>query len=115
MSLPGLAVASPLELEHQIEACPAVQLLIERVGARQEGFKPGGRDWPTLAQICQRLDGLPLALELAAAQVDALGVAGVLEQLDHGLSLLSHGRRTAVARHRSLEDGVGLEFRAFER
>jgi predicted ATPase len=56
-----------------------------------------------LAQICQRLDGLPLALELAAAQVDALGLAGVLEQLDYGLSLLSHGRRTAVARHRSLE------------
>ncbi|KIR16637.1 ATP-binding protein [Pseudomonas fluorescens] len=110
VSLPGLAVASPLEPEHQIEACPAVQLLMERVGARQEGFKPGGRDWPTLAQICQRLDGLPLALELAAAQVDALGVAGVLEQLDHGLSLLSHGRRTAVARHRSLEAVLDSSF-----
>jgi len=101
--LPGLAVASPLEPEHQIGACPAVQLLIERVSARQQDFKPHGRDWLILAQICQRLDGLPLALELAAAQVDALGVAGVLEQLDYGLSLLSHGRRTAVARHRSLE------------
>ncbi|WP_434702982.1 helix-turn-helix transcriptional regulator [Pseudomonas sp. Z1-12] len=101
--LPGLAVASPLESEHQIVACPAVQLLIERVSARQQDFKPHGRDWLVLAQICQRLDGLPLALELAAAQVDALGVAGVLEQLDYGLSLLSHGRRTAVARHRSLE------------
>ncbi|WP_339481813.1 ATP-binding protein [Pseudomonas sp. RL_5y_Pfl2_73] len=110
VSLPGLAVASPLEPAHQIEACPAVQLLIERVGARQQGFRPGGRDWPTLAQICQRLDGLPLALELAAAQVDALGVAGVLEQLDHGLSLLSHGRRTAVARHRSLEAVLDSSF-----
>ncbi|WP_339504068.1 ATP-binding protein [Pseudomonas sp. RL_105y_Pfl2_101] len=110
VSLPGLAVASPLEPAHQIEACPAVHLLIERVGARQEGFKPGGHDWPTLAQICQRLDGLPLALELAAAQVDALGVAGVLEQLDYGLSLLSHGRRTAVARHRSLEAVLDSSF-----
>ncbi|OPG72713.1 transcriptional regulator [Pseudomonas ogarae] len=110
VSLPGLALASPLEPEHQIEACPAVQLLIERVGARQQGFRPGGRDWSTLAQICQRLDGLPLALELAAAQVDALGVAGVLEQLDHGLSLLSHGRRTAVARHRSLEAVLDSSF-----
>lgn len=110
VSLPGLAVVSPLEPAHQIEACPAVQLLIERVGARQQGFKPGGRDWPTLAQICQRLDGLPLALELAAAQVDALGVAGVLEQLDYGLSLLSHGRRTAVARHRSLEAVLDSSF-----
>ncbi|QIB07875.1 helix-turn-helix transcriptional regulator [Pseudomonas fluorescens] len=110
VSLPGLAVASPQEPEHQIEACPAVQLLIERVGARQQGFKPGSRDWPILAQICQRLDGLPLALELAAAQVDALGVAGVLEQLDYGLSLLSHGRRTAVARHRSLEAVLDSSF-----
>ncbi len=101
--LSGLAVASPLEPEHQIVACPAVQLLVERVGARLQGFQPHGRDWLILAQICQRLDGLPLALELAAAQVDALGLAGVLEQLDYGLSLLSHGRRTAVARHRSLE------------
>ncbi|MCP2073385.1 UNVERIFIED_ORG: putative ATPase/DNA-binding winged helix-turn-helix (wHTH) protein [Pseudomonas lini] len=101
--LQGLAVASPLEPEHQILACPAVQLLIDRVGARQQGFTPGERDLLTIAQICHRLDGLPLALELAAVQVDALGVAGVLEQLDFGLSFLSHGRRTAVARHRSLE------------
>ena len=108
--LPGLAVASPLEPEHQVVACPAVQLLIERVSARQQGFKPHGRDWLILAQICQRLDGLPLALELAAAQVDALGVAGVLEQLDCGLSLLSHGRRTAVARHRSLEAVLDSSF-----
>ncbi|MCJ8206877.1 winged helix-turn-helix domain-containing protein [Pseudomonas sp. RGM2987] len=103
VQLPGLALASPLEPEHQLLACPAVQLLVERVGARQQGFKPSDRDLVAVAQICQRLDGLPLALELAAAQVSALGVAGVLEQLDHGLSLLSHGRRTAVPRHRSLE------------
>lgn len=101
--LPGLAVASPLEPEHQLLASPAVQLLIDRVGARQQGFKPSDRDLVAIAQICQRLDGLPLALELAAAQVGALGVAGVLEQLDYGLSLLSQGRRTAVPRHRSLE------------
>ncbi|KGU85979.1 AAA family ATPase [Pseudomonas mediterranea] len=103
VQLPGLTVASPLEPEQQLLACPAVQLLKERVGARQQGFKPSDRDLVAMAQICQRLDGLPLALELAAAQVSALGVAGVLEQLEFGLSLLSFGRRTAVPRHRSLE------------
>ncbi|WP_335944341.1 winged helix-turn-helix domain-containing protein [Pseudomonas sp. G166] len=108
--LQGLAVASALEPEHQILACPAVQLLIERVGARQQGFKPAGRDVQTLAQVCQRLDGLPLALELAAVQVDALGVAGVLEQLDYGLSFLSHGRRTAVIHHQSLEAVLDWSF-----
>ncbi|WP_053185731.1 ATP-binding protein [Pseudomonas thivervalensis] len=108
--LPGLAVASPLEPEHQVVACPAVQLLTERVSARLQGVQPVGRDWLILAQICQRLDGLPLALELAAAQVDVLGLAGVLEQLDYGLSLLSHGRRTAVPRHRSLEAVLDSSF-----
>ncbi|QTH12419.1 helix-turn-helix transcriptional regulator [Pseudomonas corrugata] len=103
VQLPGLTVASPLEPEHQLLACPAVQLLVDRVCAGQQGFKARDRDLVAIAQICQRLDGLPLALELAAAQVCALGVVGVLEQLDFGLSLLSFGRRTAVPRHRSLE------------
>jgi predicted ATPase len=110
LQLQGLAVASDLAPGPQIAACPAVQLLIDLVGARQQGFTPDERDWIILAQICQRLDGLPLALELAAAQVDVLGVAGVLEQLDAGLSLLSHGRRTAVARHRSLEASLDWSF-----
>jgi predicted ATPase/DNA-binding winged helix-turn-helix (wHTH) protein len=110
VQLPGLAVASALEPQHQLLACPAVRLLIELVGARQQGFTPSGRDVLNLARICQRLDGLPLALELAAAQVGALGVAGVLEQLDYGLSVLSHGRRTAVARHRSLEAVLDASF-----
>lgn len=110
VQLPGLAVASALEPQHLLLACPAVRLLIELVGARRQGFAPNGRDVLNLARICQRLDGLPLALELAAAQVDALGVAGVLEQLDYGLSVLSHGRRTAVARHRSLEAVLDASF-----
>ncbi|WP_434562625.1 helix-turn-helix transcriptional regulator [Pseudomonas sp. Z5-35] len=110
VQLPGLAVTSPHEPCHQILASPAVQLLIDRVGARQQDFKPSERDLIPLARICRRLDGLPLALELAAAQVDVLGVAGVLEQLNYGLSLLSHGRRTAEARHRSLEAALDWSF-----
>lgn len=110
VQLPGLALAAASEPDHLIMACPAVQLLVDRVGARQQGFKPGERDAALLAQICRRLDGLPLALELAAAQVDVLGLAGVLEQLDYGLSLLSHGRRTAVARHRSVEAALDWSF-----
>ncbi|WP_448632394.1 MULTISPECIES: ATP-binding protein [Pseudomonas fluorescens group] len=110
VQLPGLARVSPLELEPQLLASPATQLLIERVGARQQGFAATDRDLVAIAQICQRLDGLPLALELAAAQVGVLGVAGVLEQLEQGLSLLSHGRRTAVARHQSLEAMLDWSF-----
>ncbi|WP_434648165.1 ATP-binding protein [Pseudomonas sp. D1-2] len=109
VQLSGLGMASADESDYVL-GCPAVQLLVERVGARQQGFQPGERDLAALAQICRRLDGLPLALELAAAQVNVLGVAGVLEQLDHGLSLLSHGRRTAVPRHRSLEAALDWSF-----
>lgn len=110
VQLAGLAVATASEPGHLILASPAVRLLVDRVAARQQGFKPGERDLALLAQICQRLDGLPLALELAAAQVDVLGVAGVLEQLEYGLSLLSHGRRTAVVRHRSLDAALDWSF-----
>lgn len=110
VQLSGLTVASPGEPAHQILACPAVQLLIDQVAARQQGFEPNDRELAVIVQICQRLDGLPLALELAAAQVGVLGVAGVLEQLDCGLSLLNHGRRTAVARHRSLEAMLDWSF-----
>jgi predicted ATPase len=88
---------------------------MDRVGARQQGFTPGERNLALLAQICRRLDGVPLALELAAAQVDVLGVAGVLEQLDGGLSVLSHGRRTAVARHGSLEAALDWSFERLSR
>jgi len=108
--LPGLAVACPPEPEHSLLACPAVQLLVDRIAARQQGFKPDDRDVATLVRICQRLDGLPLALELAAAQVGVLGLTGLLEQLEDGLSLLSHGRRTAVVRHRSLEASLDWSF-----
>ncbi|MEN2393751.1 ATP-binding protein [Pseudomonas halotolerans] len=110
VQLPGLTVASSCEPAHQILACPAVQLLIDQVVARQQAFKPNDRELVAMAQICQRLDGLPLALELAAAQVGVLGVAGVLEQLDCGLSRLNQGRRTAVARHRSLEAMLDWSF-----
>lgn len=110
IQLPGLSVASALDAGQLILACPAVRLLIDRVGAQHQGFTPSERDLVAMAQICQRLDGLPLALELAAAEVGALGVSGVLEQLTHGLSLLSHGRRTAQARHRSLQASLDWSF-----
>jgi predicted ATPase len=54
------------------------------------------------ASICRRLDGIPLAVELAAARATALGVDGVAARLDDRFSLLTHGRRTALARHQTL-------------
>jgi predicted ATPase/DNA-binding winged helix-turn-helix (wHTH) protein len=85
----------------QAMAAPAVQLFVARVRAGQQGFVLRPQDLTPLREICRRLDGLPLALELAAAQVEALGIQGVQSQLRSGLQVLTRGRRTAVERHQS--------------
>ena len=65
-------------------------------------FELSHADAPIVAEVCQQLDGLPLAIELAAARVDAFGVRGLAARLDDRLRLLTRGRRTAVARHRTI-------------
>ncbi|MGR6617132.1 winged helix-turn-helix domain-containing protein [Pseudomonas rhodesiae] len=99
-----LAVPAPAALAsvEQALACPAVQLFVARARAGQQGFELRLQDLAPLRDIVRRLDGIPLALELAAAQVDALGMRGVQAQLCKGLQVLTRGRRTAVERHQSL-------------
>ncbi len=81
---------------------PALQLFVARVRAGQQGFVLRSEDLAPLCDICRRLDGIPLALELAAAQVEALGIRGLQKQLHNGVQVLRRGRRTAVERHQSL-------------
>ncbi|NNA48698.1 winged helix-turn-helix domain-containing protein [Pseudomonas lactis] len=100
--VPRLAVPSPSANVEQAMACPAVQLFVARARANQQRFNLRPQDLAPLRDLCRRLDGLPLALELAAAQVDALGIGGVQMQVRTGLQVLARGRRTAVERHRSL-------------
>ncbi|WDU64638.1 winged helix-turn-helix domain-containing protein [Pseudomonas poae] len=104
LRVPRLAVPAPLALGsvEQAMVYPAVQLFVARVRASQQGFVLRQQDLAPLRDICRRLDGIPLALELAAAQVDALGVRGVQAQLRSGVHVLTRGRRTAVERHQSL-------------
>jgi predicted ATPase/DNA-binding winged helix-turn-helix (wHTH) protein len=82
---------------------PALRLFVDRVMARQGSFRLRQQDVKTVGQICRRLDGLPLALELAAAKVEVLGLVGFLGQLDSVYPLLLQGRRTAAARHQTLK------------
>ena len=83
----------------------AVALLTDRIRALDPDAVAGA-DPSLLDQICARLDRLPLALELAAARVPALGLTGLLGALDDPLAALGRGRRTAAPRHRSLRDVV---------
>lgn len=87
----------------------AVRLFAGRVAARLQGFEPGDAQRQAMARICRALDGLPLALELAAARVPVLGVHGLADHLadddgseGHRLALLTQGARTAAPHQRTL-------------
>jgi predicted ATPase len=79
----------------------AVQLFVERATDGNGAFQLSDGDATTVGEICRRLDGLALAIELAAARVDTFGVAGLLRQLDDRFRLLS-GWRAGPERHRTL-------------
>jgi predicted ATPase/DNA-binding winged helix-turn-helix (wHTH) protein len=81
---------------------PAAQLFVERVVASLGGFELSDADAPVVADICRRLDGIALAIELAAGRVDVFGLRGVAARLEDRVRLLTHGRRTALPRHQTL-------------
>ncbi|MDC8015297.1 ATP-binding protein [Tahibacter soli] len=80
---------------------PAIELFVDRATQRLESFRLDDAGAPVVAQICRRLDGLALAIELAATRVDAFDVVELLAQLDDRLGLLA-GHRGGVERHRTL-------------
>ncbi len=81
---------------------PAVQLFVKQVAHSGHAFELTDADAPIVAEICRRLDGIALALELAASRVAAHGVQGTASLLDRQFRLLWRGRRTALPRHQTL-------------
>lgn len=81
---------------------PSIQLFAERAAAVQPGFALTEANAPVVAQICRRLDGIPLAIELAAARLRVLTVEQIATRLDDRFRLLSGGSRTALPRHQTL-------------
>jgi predicted ATPase/DNA-binding winged helix-turn-helix (wHTH) protein len=80
----------------------AIQLFVERATASADGFRLTDADAPVVAEICRRLDGIALAIELAAGRIDVLGLQGLAARLDDRFRLLTRGRRTALPRHQTL-------------
>jgi predicted ATPase/DNA-binding winged helix-turn-helix (wHTH) protein len=80
----------------------AVRLFVERARAAAPSFSPDARVAAAIAGICRRLDGIPLAIELAAARAAALGIEGLAARLDDRFRLLTGGHRTAMPRHQTL-------------
>ena len=112
--LPLLPLAAPASGASAQDAAssPAVCLLVQRVRGSLPGWTPSEPGWIDAAAIARALDGLPLALELAAARVPVLGLAGVRDRLGARLQLLTRGASDAPQRHRTLraalEWSVGL-------
>ena len=80
----------------------ALQLFVERAMASHDSFELTDDELPLAIEICQRLDGIPLAIELAAAQVVSLGLNGLLRQLQGSFRLLTQGCPTTLGRHQTL-------------
>lgn len=102
---PSLAV--PADMPHvtaaQILPFAAVQLFVQRAAAISHGFELSDANAPAVRDLCRRLDGIPLAIELAAARVHTLGVSGLAAGLDDRFRLLTGGHRDALPRHRTLK------------
>lgn len=102
--VPPLSVPNREELEtaETLKGYESVQLFVDRAERAFPDFAITRRNASTIAQICSRLDGLPLAIELAAAWVKALSVSQIAERLDDRLRLLTTGDRAGPARHQTL-------------
>ena len=90
-----------------LEADPAVQLFVDRVAAIRPDWQLLPQDRPVVAEICDRLDGLPLGIELAAARMSLLPATAIRDRLAAHLPLPGQGRRDAPDRQRTLEGAIG--------
>lgn len=100
LALPSTAYEA-IELE-EFKLIPAVQLFLDRAQAMSPDFSIGEKDKGPLDTICRRLDGIPLAIELAAARVAVLDISEIADRLEQRFHLLTSGKRTGVAHHRTL-------------
>lgn len=107
----GLGVPGPgADEASEVGDADASRLLVERAAAVRPGFRLDQNTAAAVAQICRQLDGMPLAIELAAARVNALEVEQIAGRLDDRFRLLDHGERTALPRHQTLRAVVDWSY-----
>ncbi|MFD6138657.1 BTAD domain-containing putative transcriptional regulator [Promicromonospora sp. NPDC060271] len=97
-----LGLPSPDADLDEVAAAPAVRLLRERASAARQDLAADASTLSTMARICRALDGMPLAIELAATRLRTLSVEQLADRLDDRFRLLTGGSRTALPRHRTL-------------
>ncbi len=109
---PSLSLPDPRQLDslETLGLAESVQLFVERAAAVRPGFQLTPQNALALAQVCERLDGIPLAIELAAARVKVLSVEQIRARLDDQFGLLTTGSRTALPRHQTLRAALDWSY-----
>jgi predicted ATPase/tRNA A-37 threonylcarbamoyl transferase component Bud32 len=107
LGVPDLASSAEVRA---IAASPSVQLFVERARAVDASFALTEENAAAVAEICVRLDGLPLAIELAAARINLLAPAAIVGRLEHRLRLLTRGARDRPERHQTLRGAIGWSY-----
>jgi non-specific serine/threonine protein kinase len=102
LRLPDVADASP----EQLSTCEVVALFVDRARYVRHGFELNTRNAAAVAEICARLDGMPLAIELAAARIQLMSPDQILSRLNDRFRLLTGGRRTALPRQQTLRASI---------
>ena len=89
---------------------PAVQMFVERASAALGGFRLDDAQAPVVAEICRRLDGIALAIELATGRLDTLSIPVLAKSLENCFQILTRGRRTALPRHQTLRGTIDWSY-----
>ncbi|MBA3742606.1 BTAD domain-containing putative transcriptional regulator, partial [Sporichthya sp.] len=108
--IPPLSLPADPDDAEAVAHSDAVRLFCERAAATGSGFGLSERNSAAIARICTRLDGIPLALELAAARVPVLGAHALADALDDRFALLTGGSRLAPARHQTLRAAMDWSY-----
>lgn len=110
--VPSLTVPDPLNLPllEELAQFEAVRLFTIRASASWPAFELNSENAPAVVEICQRLAGIPLAIELAAARVGVMSPDQIQSRLDQQFSLLSAGPRTAIPRHQTLHASIDWSY-----
>src|SRR5262249_48070800 len=111
LSVPDPAQQLPVEA---LSRYAAVEVFVQRATSVRPDFALTAEDAPAVAEICRRLDGLPLAIELAAARTKLFPPPALLARLEHRLRLLVGGTRDLPARQQTLRDTIAWSYNLLE-